>query len=689
MIAEAAYGLCVLFLLALAALALRQDRKGALHRDFAAFAVLMALWLASLYLYYRAGSEAALTLIGRANFAFVALALCYGHLFARGLVRRKPPRRAWLGIAIGLVTLTLLTPLVAAREVLTASGPATRFGPLFPLLALHLAFHVAAAGIALARSLRTASAERRAQVQLVLVGFLATAAVALSTNLLLPAAFGIFRYQEAGALSSVFLVASLGYAVVARGLLDVRVVVGRTVVFAALVGALSALYGALALLAGQALSGAPVPREALLFNLGSVVAVGLTSEPLRRWIAARTDRWLFQRDRETQAAAARLSERLAWTADLADGLELVLGSVRATLRPVRAAVLALGSEVEGVRPKAAARFGFGTGQEALADRAAEVAEGMSRRPSVVDASELDPASAHDAALLAAMEALGVETAVPLRSGNRLRGLVLLGRKKSGARLSLSDLAYLELVRSAAVSALQKSELADEGRAKTEMVSVAAHELLTPIAGVQGYLSMVLDEGLGEVDERARGYLSKANASARRLSSLVKDLLSASRVEAGKTKIELRPTDVAAIARDAVDGVLPMAREKGLRVTFTPSSGLPLAMADPDRLAEVLTNLVGNAVKYTPKGSVEVAARSEGACVRIDVRDTGLGMSEEARARLFQKFYRVKTDATRDIPGTGLGLYVTRQLVERMGGRIEVVSKENTGSTFTVRLPNVE
>jgi signal transduction histidine kinase len=285
-----------------------------------------------------------------------------------------------------------------------------------------------------------------------------------------------------------------------------------------------------------------------------------------------------------------------------------------------------------------------------------------------------------------MDALGAEAAVPLRSGSRLRGLILLGRKKSGARLSLSDLAYLELVRSAAVLAIQKAELADEGRAKTEMVSVAAHELLTPIAGVQGYLSMVLDEGLGEVDERARGYLSKANASASRLSSLVKDLLSATRLEAGKTKIELRPTDVAAIARDAVDGIVPLAREKGLSLSFAPSSGLPSATADPDRLAEVLTNLVGNAVKYTPQGSVEVTARSEGAFVRIDVKDTGLGMSEEARARLFQKFYRVKTDATRDIPGTGLGLYVTRQLVERMGGRIAIESVEGAGSTFTVWLP---
>lgn len=682
-----AYGLCVLLLLGLAVLSLRRDRRSATHLDFAAFSFLMALWLASLFLYYRVPDEGTLTLVGRANFAAIALALCYGHLFARGLARRPSPRGFWLVGSGAVAALALLTPLVARREYLTPSGPATAFGPLFVPFALLLALHFAAAAWALASALPRASAARRAQLRLVLAGFSANATVAMFTNLVLPLAFGVFRYQEAGALSAVLLVAALGYAVLARGLLDVRVAVARTLVFAALVGALSALYGVLVLLAGQSLSGDTVPRRLLILNLAAVVASGLASDPIRRWVAARTDRWLYQGDRERQAAAARLGERLAWTTDLGDCLELVLGTVRATLRPERAAVLAFALPSEGGDGiRARALFGYREADGEALSAFPGLAPRLLRHPRVFEAAELVPSSGRGAGLAEALTAVEAEVAVPLAAGGRALGLVLVGRKRSGARPSLADLAFLELVRSSAVAAIQKAELADEGRAKTEFVSVAAHERLTPITGVRGYLSMVLDEGMGEVDERARGYLSKANASARRLSSLVRDLLSASRLEAGRTRFDVRPTDVAPIVRDAVDGVMPMAREKGLALSFEPATGLPLAQADPDRLAEVLVNLVGNAVKYTPSGSVEVTAQAEGGSVRVDVKDTGLGMSEEAKARLFEKFYRVRTEETEAIPGTGLGLYVTKGMVERMGGRIEVASEEGRGSTFTVLLP---
>lgn len=680
-----AYGPCVLLLLGLSALSFRRDRRSAAHLDFAAFSFLMALWLASLFLYYRVADEGTLTLVGRANFAAIALALCYGHLFARGLARRPAPRRAWILASLAVAALALLTPLVARREYLAPNGPATAFGPLFVPFALLLALHFAAAAWALAAALPRASAARRAQLRLVLAGFTANALVAMATNLVLPLAFGVFRYQEAGALSTVLLVAALGYAVLARGLLDVRVAVARTVVFAALVGALSALYGALLVLAGQTLSGDAVPRRVLLLNLGAVIAAGLASEPIRRWVAARTDRWLYQGDRERQAAAAGLGERLAWTSDLGDCLELVLGAVRSTLRPERAAVLAFAPAGEG-GIRARALFGYREADDEALSAFSGLAPRLLRHPRVFEAAELVPSSGRGAGLAEALSAAEAEVAVPLAAGGRALGLVLVGRRMSGARPSLADLAFLELVRSSAVAAIQKAELADEGRAKTEFVSVASHELLTPITGVQGYLSMVLDEHMGEVDERARGYLTKANASARRLSALVRDLLSASRLEAGRTRFDLRPTDVAPIVRDAVDGVVPMAREKGLSVSVDLASGLPLAQADPDRLAEVLVNLVGNAVKYTPDGSVAVSAGAEGAFVRIEVRDTGLGMSEAARARLFEKFYRVRTEKTEAIPGTGLGLYVTKGMVERMGGRIEVESEERKGSAFAVFLP---
>ncbi len=689
-----AYGLCAALLLLLGALALRQDRASRTHRDFAAFAaftLLMALWLASLFLYYRVGDGRALTLVGRANFAAISLSVAYGYLFARDLVG-NPEKRRRIALAgtVALAALTFLTPLVSVREYRAQDGPVTVFGPLFLLFAAQIAACVLSAGWALVRATRGASAERRDQYRLVLAGFLAMAAVVIATNVALPLAFGIFAYQEAGALSVVLLIAALGYAVTARGLLDVRVVVGRTVVFAALVGALTGLYGALALLAAQAFSGARIPAQALAFNVAAVVAVGLASEPIRRWVGKRTDRWLYQGDYAAQAAAARLGERLAGTASLDDALEAVLGSVRETLRPDRIAALALDGPPEAdAEVRSLRRYGYRAADEAALTELGSKARHFGKEAPVAELPELIAAweaGGLGADLASRMESLGAEAAVPLFADGGALGLILVGRKKAGGRLSRQDLSYLGLVRSAAVAAVQKASYYEGDRTKTEFVSIAAHELLTPIAGVQGYLSMVLDENLGEVDDKARGYLGKAYGSANRLAALVKDLLSVARLESGTVRVEPRPVGVNPLVQDAVDGVAPGARTKGLAIRFAPTPDLPMAVADPARLAEVLTNLVGNAVKYTPAGSVEVAANAEGGFVRVDVRDTGLGMAEDARARLFEKFYRVRTEKTESIPGTGLGLYVTKQMVDRMGGKIEVRSEEGAGSTFTVFLP---
>lgn len=285
-----------------------------------------------------------------------------------------------------------------------------------------------------------------------------------------------------------------------------------------------------------------------------------------------------------------------------------------------------------------------------------------------------------------LESLGAHLAVPLLQGDSLIGLMLLGGKQSGSAFSSRDIEFAELVASSAVASIQKAKFYESDRTKTEFVSVAAHELLTPITAMRGYLSMVLVDGMGQVDERARGYLGKVAASADRLAALVRDLLSVSRLESGRIRMELKPTDVATVIRSAIDQLAPIAATKGLRLSFELREPVPLAMADSDRLMEVLVNLIGNAVKYTLAGSVTVSAWEDGGKVSVSVADTGLGIAPEARERLFEKFYRVRTAETEAIEGTGLGLYVTKSMVEAMGGTISVESAVGKGSTFLVGIP---
>jgi signal transduction histidine kinase len=287
-----------------------------------------------------------------------------------------------------------------------------------------------------------------------------------------------------------------------------------------------------------------------------------------------------------------------------------------------------------------------------------------------------------------LQDLKAAVAIPLFVGKQPIGLIFLSEKKSGEPYSEDDLMLLETVGSQAINAIQKAKFYDDDKAKSEFVSIASHELFTPIAAIDGYLDMILNEHLGEVDAKARGYLEKVFASSRRLAFLVKDLLSVSRIEAGTIKLSLQSLDLAKTIGEAIDQLQLLADEKHLKLSLSkPYGPLPLVLADYDRLMEVLINLIGNSIKYTPEGSVTISAEEmNGRFVRVDVTDTGIGMSKEARAHLFEKFYRISSPETTGITGTGLGLFITKSIMEKMGGDIFVKSKPGEGSTFSITIP---
>jgi signal transduction histidine kinase len=174
-----------------------------------------------------------------------------------------------------------------------------------------------------------------------------------------------------------------------------------------------------------------------------------------------------------------------------------------------------------------------------------------------------------------------------------------------------------------------------------------------------------------------------------LAGLVEDLLDVSRIEQGRMSMDLEELSPEEIVSEVVEQLHFEAEKKGLAFDYRkPAQPLPLIKVDKSRLKQVLINLCSNAIKYTPKGSVTVTTElDEENRVEIKITDTGLGMSAEAREKLFQKFYRVKTDDTRDIPGTGLGLWITKQIVELMSGKIYVDSIEKIGTQASVTFPH--
>lgn len=226
--------------------------------------------------------------------------------------------------------------------------------------------------------------------------------------------------------------------------------------------------------------------------------------------------------------------------------------------------------------------------------------------------------------------------------------------------------------------------------KKEFVFIAAHELRTPVTAIKGYLSMILEGLAGEVSEKAKEFIQKVITANERLVQLVNDLLQIARAEAGKLTVQVVAIDVIAPVREVLSELKPLADEKNIQMAYEPdlsAGNSPKIMADSARLKEVVVNLVGNAIKYTiGSGIVTISHEIKENALITHIKDTGMGISKEAQGKLFEKFYRVQTEQTVNITGTGLGLFIVKEIVEKMNGKIWVESEEGKGSTFSFSLP---
>ena len=237
----------------------------------------------------------------------------------------------------------------------------------------------------------------------------------------------------------------------------------------------------------------------------------------------------------------------------------------------------------------------------------------------------------------------------------------------------------------------------ENREQTEFISTASHEMRTPVASIEGYIGLALNPATATIDERAKKYLEKAHENTQHLGQLFQDLLDITKAADGRLKNEPVVLDAVEFSRNIWDGLRAKASDKGLDYVFEldeKKSGEKILSpvyfihVDKDHLHEVLDNLFENAIKYTPKGKVSVSVSGDNQNVFISVRDSGIGIPAEDIPHLFQKFYRVDNSETREIGGTGLGLYLSRKLVESMNGKLSLESEYQKGSVFTVSLPRL-
>jgi signal transduction histidine kinase len=275
-------------------------------------------------------------------------------------------------------------------------------------------------------------------------------------------------------------------------------------------------------------------------------------------------------------------------------------------------------------------------------------------------------------------------------GAALAGVVLLrlaGLVRAVESAGLAErLARREAEQAQQLLAYQNQQLVEIDRLKDEFVSSISHELRTPLTSIAGYVELLLEE---ETDEDKRGYLGTVERNADRLLSLVADLLFAARLQYGRLELDRSSVDLRTLVLQAVDSARPRARAASVDVRAE-TVDVPPIPGEPAKLAQLLDNLVSNAIKFTPRdGRVDVRLSMNGELIRIEVSDTGIGIPDAERERLFQRFFRAQSALERQIQGTGLGLYISKAIVEAHGGRIGVNSEPGQGTTFVVELPKAD
>jgi signal transduction histidine kinase len=270
----------------------------------------------------------------------------------------------------------------------------------------------------------------------------------------------------------------------------------------------------------------------------------------------------------------------------------------------------------------------------------------------------------------------------------------MGRLEQRLTQQRNDLRLLQeqLTRQNLELAAANAELRRLDEIKSQFVSVAAHELRSPLSSIIGYVEILLDRDAGPLTDHQREFLETVQRSGHRLLTITNNLLDVNRIETGRVELLLEPTDLSALAASVAAELAPQLEARAQRLALSAAPGLPPVWCDEVRAAQILGNLLSNASKYTPDGgmiTVRVEPAGEEGFLQVAVADDGVGISPEDQTRLFNRFFRAGSGSSTGASGTGLGLYITRSLVELHGGHIWFESELDKGSTFFVTFPIAE
>lgn len=611
-------------------------------------------------------------------------------------------------IAIPSVVFSLLalTPLIIPQiEIKSFGAQPINLGIGYILTEIYVVVYLLSGFFILYRKGKKSRAAQRNQIRLVITGTIIAMLVNIVTNIVLT----IFQVQTNAILlgsASLFIFSLfVAYAIIKHKLFDIRAVVARSLTYIFSIGTVATVYGFIAFrivtLFAENLNQS---TQYAIFTILAVI-LAFTFAPLKRFFERVTDK-IFYRDKyDPQTVLNNISHILASEIQLSQLSEDIVKAIKTQMRIAGADIVVVDEKeiFYKTRPIVGPQHEIG------------VRELGKLAKSIVVADELSGGERKEI-----MSTYGLSVSLALRTHEQFLGFLLLGEKQSGDIYSEADLRLLRIIADELAIAIQNAKSYAEiqqfnetlqtkiawatqklrnanedlkalDQAKDEFISMASHQLRTPLTTTKGYVSMVLEGDFGKISADQRDPLSQALDSANRMAGLVSDLLNVSRMDAGKFFIDAHELDLAKVVQSEFNGLTSMADSKQIKLKLEPlPKALPLINLDEEKTRQVIMNLIDNAIHYSAPpaggGDVRVSLKKVGGKLVFTVVDNGIGVPEKIQGKLFTKFYRASNAQTTRPDGTGLGLYLVKRVVEDQGGELIFESKEGKGSTFGFRFP---
>ncbi|MBI5357286.1 hypothetical protein HZB74_00335 [Candidatus Saccharibacteria bacterium] len=604
------------------------------------------------------------------------------------------------------VSALTLTPFVFTHLEVTSKGVQPIPGPGIVLFVSQHILAILMTIWVVAIKYRKSDVAQKKQLKIVISGTMISVITIILFNLVAVQAFhnnSLIPYSSVGVLAFTL---SFAFCLFRYRFLDVRLIVVRALAYVMFISSLSIIYVVTVfVLADQLLITESVFTQRIVPIIAAVFLV-FTAPFFKRFFDRITNRFFYRDAYEPQILFDELNKVLISNIELSILLRHASQVIQSHLKSDMCVVAVNEGDTLPLRIAGTKDMHFDQNASSVF---MEDMKAISSDMIITD--ELDQ---HNARLKKILQAVNVSVVVRLRSGSKdssIFAFLMLGPKRSGNLYGKFDLKIINIIGDSMVIAIQNAlrfeeiqqfnvtlqakvneataklqktnkKLRDLDETKDEFISMASHQLRTPLTTVKGYMSMVLEGDAGKLTKPQKELLEQAFISSQRMVYLIADLLNVSRLKTGKFVLDLQPTNLAEVVEGEITQLKETANAKGLGFEFKKPKKFPELMLDETKIRQVIMNFSDNAIYYTPSGgNITIELKEDKNSVYFTVKDTGLGVPKDEKSHLFTKFYRAKNARNARPDGTGLGLFMAKKVVDALGGNIIFESEEGKGSTF--------